>query len=1663
MNNIFRRTLKVIGWSVVTIVVLLLLVVVLIQVPSVQQFAKQRIVSYLNNKLGTKVAIGHLSIEFPKKIVLENVYFEDQQKDTLLAGKRLAVDISMFKLIKSEVEINDIDLQGIRANIYRRGTDSFFNYNYIVKAFTTPKKTTNPTDTTGMKIDIDHVSLKKILLTFRDDQSGSDVYLYLGDFEAKIKKFDPDHLNFNISKFHLAHVVAKVYQTKPQVAPKTEAEVAAKNTGSTNIGLKIGKLSLEDIDADYADDLSAMKAQIRLGQLSSESENIDLPNLQIALKSFVLKNTDAVITLGNSAAAHEVETKVNTGAKAQVSNPWRFTVADLDLDNNNIKFDNNQRPHAKKGMDYAHLDVKNLVVSAKELSFTPTSYSGDIKQLSFSEQCGINLKKLQTSFFYGDHGVQLKNLMVETDKTLIQNDIEAAWPTTSVADLSNHLGDMLLRINLVNSKIAFEDVLTFAPQLADMQPFRNNEHAVFLINTAIQGYLKNLQISKFEASGMNNTSVKLSGTIKGLPDPNKSIFDLKITQVQSSQNDLLKLLPPSATKSIRIPERLAATGFFKGSLNNFQTKLDANTSRGNLVFVASMKNQKSYNIKAGAGALDLGYILKQEKNIGKVSARIDAVGTGFEPKTMVSKVQMHVFSAYAQGYNYRDLNLHANLAHGDVSAIATMQDPNLSFKLNAAAKIQKEYPAVQMNLQLDSVNFQALHLYSKELKIHGNIVADFASTNPDVLEGNAEISNLIVNNAGKRYAASDTIRISATSEGQNHSLALSSAPLTAKLSGEYKLAEIGTALEHTINKYYQIHGYKPTKYSPQTWTLNATIHPSPLLFTLMPALKGSDSVNLNINFNSNIDDLKLAAQSKKLVYGLNKIDSLTLTAATGEALNYSLTLNKIESPQFNFSHTAMTGAVAHNKVTTTVAIKDLRNKDQYRLGGTLEQTPNNGFKLVIAPDILLDYDIWTTNADNYLEYSDAGLLVHNFSLTNGNQSLTATSTADLPTAPIGVHFSNFSMATITKIMSQDSLLAGGVINGTAELRNPTTNLVFTSDLTVDNLSYKQDTIGNLTLKVDNATNQTLAANVEVQGHGNDIELTGKYFLETKKVDMNLNLKNVALSSLPPFAGGQLQNADGSLRGQLAITGTFAEPTVNGILRFDSAHVIPSLLGARFGLTNDEIKLNNSGIHFNKFVLSDTANNTAVIEGDILTKNYRDFRFALNIKADNFQAINTQKGPNKSFYGKLNFSTKTTVRGDLNLPVINSYIRINKNTDFSYVLPSDDPEVQSRQGVVQFVDVSEPGNQKILAVTDDSEKLNSVTKGLDLTARIETDSAANFNIVIDERNGDALRVRGTAALEAGIDRSGKVSLTGTYVLQDGSYLLTLNFLKRQFRIKPGSSITWDGDPKSATTDITAIYVANTAPIDLVQNQLGGRSAYEINQYKQRIPFNVLLKMKGDLMKPQISFDIQLPEREADRLKDVDAKLQQVRADESELNKQVFALLLLGHFVNEDPLATEGTPTTTESLARESASRILTDQLNRLAGNLIKGVDLNFGVTSGGDYSTGELTQRTDLSIGASKRLLNDRLKVNVGSSFGLEGPSAPNQQTTNIAGDVSVDYLLTKDGRYIIRAYRRNDYLGVVDGQVIEMGATFLYKIDFDNFNEFFKKPKKKNDNLLKKN
>ena len=63
-----------------------------------------------------------------------------------------------------------------------------------------------------------------------------------------------------------------------------------------------------------------------------------------------------------------------------------------------MQYDDNNAPHVAEGFDASHLHIKNFVLNGDDLLFTPTVYSGNINQLAFNEQSGLNIQKFHTQF-----------------------------------------------------------------------------------------------------------------------------------------------------------------------------------------------------------------------------------------------------------------------------------------------------------------------------------------------------------------------------------------------------------------------------------------------------------------------------------------------------------------------------------------------------------------------------------------------------------------------------------------------------------------------------------------------------------------------------------------------------------------------------------------------------------------------------------------------------------------------------------------------------------------------------------------------------------------------------------------------------------------------------------------------------------------------------------------------------------------------------------------------------------------------------------------------------------------------------------------------------------------------------------------------------------------
>lgn len=1659
-RNRWKRAGRIMLKTFLWIFFLIVLVFLLVLTPPVQNFIRKKVVAFLENKLDTRVEVGRIYVGLPRDIVIENVYVEDRQKDTLLSGGKIMADLNIWKLItKNEIILQSVVLNDITAKVRRELPDTVYNFQFIIDAFASADTSTSTSSQSSSNITLGTIELNNIRVLYKDVVSGSDMEASLANLFTRISNFDPANSIYEIPETRIHGLTARVYQVKPLATPEPEEKDRTEASQAPAMQLNLGSVKLDKINLDYRNDVSAFYTEADLGTLEVNAKTFDMSNRVIDLEKVLLANTNAKIRLGKKAEAKVVEKELEQELEVQAEAGWRILVRSVDIENNDLQFDNDNSAPTKKGMDYAHLDAKDFNLSGGDLLIATDTISGNINKASFSEQSGFTLNALRTEFAYTTTGSYLRDLYIETPGTRLQRQAEIRY--ASIDALSRDIGNMELDLDIEGSRVLVKDVLTFVPSL-QAQPAFADPSAVWHLNGRITGKVKDLSIHSLQVQGLQDTRMDIAGRIKGLPSMKDMQADLAIREIRSSRRDITRFVPANSfPKQITLPATLRASGKITGNSNRMQTDIRLSTDLGNATVNGVFSefddpSKMGYQAKIETGSIQLGTIL-QNKMLGPVSVSVTANGKGMDLKTANAMFDGVIHSAAYNNYIYKDVKLDGKIAAQKIDVNIAADDPNADLDLHATTDISGEYPALTLNGMIDSIKLEPLHFTKDRMVYRGRIQADFPGLDPDNLNGKLYATESVFVYKEERVSL-DTLQVLAGRTDTGRYVQLISPFMTAKMEGQYQLTEIGTVFQQAIQPHFSIMANSTrSDLRPYNFTIDAYVLDNPALKVFVPGLTEMDSVTLKARF-SNETGWNAHVNAPVLEMGANHLRNLQLHAVEeGDSVNINTTFERFTSgPSIVIDQTRLLAVLRDNQIRFGLNIKDPAEKDKYNIKGLIQQPELNKYLLSLSPDsLILNYDEWTVNPNNQLVLSQDGINASQLVLGQNGQQLSVNSHSRQLNAPMEANFEGFQLSTLTGFVQSDSTLVNGILDGKITFNELSNEPVFVGDLYVKDLSLQGDTLGNLKIQVDNKTPGTYAADIVLNGRGNDVRVAGNYYLKKgdSQFDFDIDLRQLPMATIAAASGDNLRDASGYAQGKFKLGGTIANPDVNGDLNFRQARFNFAMLNSYFSIDQEKIRFDRTGIHFDQFEIKDSAQNTLVVDGLAATQNFVNYNFDMDVRARDFRALNSTKRDNKLFYGQLYFNTNLKVKGTETAPAIDGRLVINENTKMTVVLPQNDPGIVQREGIVEFVDMDATQLDSVLMAPYDSLNTSPFT-GMDISVNIEINKEAELSLIIDEGNGDFLNVKGEAELTAGIDPSGKINMAGTYELEEGSYELTFNFVRRKFNIEKGSRITWEGEPTDATVDLDAIYIANAAPLDLVKNQLEERSAFERNTYLQKLPFDVHLKMEGELLKPQISFDIILPEDKkyavsGEILTTVRNKLEQLRQETGEMNKQVFSLLLLNRFMAENPFDASGEGFNAGTFARQSVSKLLTEQLNRLADDLIAGVDLNFDVVSSDDYTTGERRDRTDLNVGLSKQLLNDRLTVTVGSNFELEGPSGAKQQSTNIAGDVALDYRISRDNRYMLRAYRKNDYQGVIDGYIIETGVGFIITVDYNRFRQLF--------------
>jgi len=294
----------------------------------------------------------------------------------------------------------------------------------------------------------------------------------------------------------------------------------------------------------------------------------------------------------------------------------------------------------------------------------------------------------------------------------------------------------------------------------------------------------------------------------------------------------------------------------------------------------------------------------------------------------------------------------------------------------------------------------------------------------------------------------------------------------------------------------------------------------------------------------------------------------------------------------------------------------------------------------------------------------------------------------------------------------------------------------------------------------------------------------------------------------------------------------------------------------------------------------------------------------------------------------------------------------------------------------------------------------------------------------------------------VDRTGEFKMFGEFTITKGDYLFTLqNIINKRFSVKPGGTVNWSGSPYNAQVNLQAVYALRATLAELMYPDTSA-------MYQRRMQVECVLNMTNSLLNPDITFDIDLPNADQSAKTDVINRIGV--GNDQEMNRQVFGLLVLNKFL---PREEQNLGSETGGFFSANSAEMLSNQLSNWLSRISNDFDVGVNYRPGSDIASDEV------EVALSTQLFNNRIIVdgNVGVANNRSAAQS-GQSSSNIVGDVNIEYKITQDGRLRVRAFNRSNDFGanalVANNAPFTQGVGLSFRKDFNTFSDLFKGKKK---------
>lgn len=1638
MKKVLKKIGRITAYSLLGLIGFVVVLLIVLRIPATQTFIANKVTEFVAEKTGGRISVKQVRINFVDNVMLKGVYVEEPDGDTMLYAGVLEVDISLWRLLKQQIYIDAVELYDAQASITQSPETGEFNFQYIIDAFTDPDK---PVDTTPSNWEISAYRAYLENVSFNLDIEGIKMESHFGILSLTLDKLDLNNQDIDGDAIELLDSYAYLTLSGTTDTSSIDTTIAS----STD---SVMHFPLPDIGWTFnIDDLSIKRTHIKLTQADApkaegfDYNNLDLQDINITLSDLTWKPDYFTLHIDGISLKSADGTVINKLSGYLEATDKMITLNNLQLKTPGIQIDWDAKINYNSFNDLLTLkptmglevDLRETLIKIGDLeSFLPFLWTDSI--LAPGARQAIVSLIVHAEGTLGD--LELSKINLKTNSV---TSIDLSGTVKGLPDYENAV--INLSINEVVTNYA--DVLAILGDIGIPKGVAN--FGTISLSGDIQGHMAdiNAQNLLLETDGVTG----LAGNIRavGLPDINKTNFTVNLDYVRTHVDEIAPILKDTLPSMVMNLGAIEYSGSFNGTITDMDLKGLLTTDLGSLTADLSATfnadyTHATYNADITLDTFDLGKMLETE-SVGKVSLTAKADGEGLTLDSLHTTIEAVITEVEAMQYAYHDIVIGGKVDGMQFEGNIDIDDPNLKFSFDGLVNMNDSAPTFSFTALLDTINLHKLNLSGTPLGISMAMDVNLTGLSSKDVDGQAVIRDIRVNDSVVVYTM-DSFVVQAFDSDTGKTIQIQSPILNGYIAGRYNLEALPRELTAFINSHVKNVSDSLNKpyeaEEPQQFDMLLTVsNPQPLLDLVVPGLL-LDTASITGTFDSENEDLIITALVPNLRYDDLAVNNITLrTGGRGNRFGAMVILDTLTyGNDINIAHTRLFTFIRNDSLRYGLSMYDQDTSFyRLRLGGYMQQNDDE-YWFSFDRSMILNGDTWDNLEGNRLVVAPEGLTFDRFGFQNGQRMFQLNTPDTLEGKnPLQLEFRNFPLNELSDLVDYEGLDVAGTINGKATIYDLKSGLDFISDINIKSITVNDAPVGDLAL-IGLRKGNEIDVNIALKGP-NQLSLKGKVNTETQAMSATFNLERIDLKIIDPFLKTYMKNSTGYISADATIGGTFTKPEIDGTLAFNEVSTFVVLAGTQFSLPNNRIKFTSQQIDIKNFRILDTNQKVATIDGRITHNMFTDIRFDLRFNTDEFVFFDTKPSLDELFYGKLVLGIRAEITGTPTLPKVNITTTTKKGTNMTVAPLSLEEGVQDAAYVIYY----NPTSGDTLAT---QKKYSVTTLPIDLTMNLQINDNATFYVLVDPATGDQLEVVANGDLAVNIPSNGNISIIGGLEIVRGSYQLTQSFLKRRFIIDPGSRIDLSGDPMDARLNITAIYKTRTSTYTLIDDQAATLTAQEQAAARTPVIVEVLLMMNGPLSSPILSFDIRLPDDGQGISSLAERRLQQIRQDQNELNKQVFGLLLLNSFIADDGMGGGGgVPGTNAAL--KSVSGLVNQQLSRFASK-IKGFSVNFDASSYQGYSASDANNTvTELGLSVSQSLLNERLEIRVGGDVNLESNTGnPNQGggLTQWAGDFVIEYKLTENGKYRAKVFNTTDYSILYQNNVNRTGVGLTFQHSF---------------------